>query len=129
MYRRWWRTRSAGTTKSCWRSSTRLRSTSTTTSPRNLTASGPSRTPLYDRHVALGGRMVDFGGWELPQQYTSIRNEHLAVRRAAGLFDVAHMGRFRVAGTSGEQFLQGLVTNDLAPLVHGQAQYNLMCNE
>jgi len=73
--------------------------------------------------------MVDFGGWEMPQQYTSIRDEHLAVRNVAGLFDVSHMGRFRLAGQSTFDFLQGLVTNDLAPLVHGQAQYNLMCNE
>jgi aminomethyltransferase len=94
-----------------------------------LTASALRRTPLYDRHLALGGRMVDFGGWEMPQQYTSIRDEHFAVRKAAGLFDVSHMGRFRVAGQSSLDFLQGLVTNDLAPLAHGQAQYNLMCNE
>jgi len=73
--------------------------------------------------------MVDFGGWEMPQQYTSIRDEHLAVRNVAGLFDVSHMGRFRLEGASTFEFLQGLVTNDLAPLVHGQAQYNLMCNE
>ena len=73
--------------------------------------------------------MVDFGGWEMPQQYTSIREEHLAVRQAAGLFDVSHMGRFRVAGDSCVAFVQNLVTNDVAQLVHGQAQYNLMCNE
>ena len=65
----------------------------------------------------------------MPQQYTSIRDEHFAVRQVAGLFDVSHMGRFRVAGDSSLQFLQGLVTNDLAPLGHGQAQYNLICNE
>jgi aminomethyltransferase len=97
-----------------------------------LTASSAlRRTPLYDRHVALGGRMVDFGGWEMPQQYTSIRDEHFAVRRVAGLFDVSHMGRFRIAGDPGAcaGFIQGLVTNDVAPLVHGQAQYNLMLNE
>lgn len=73
--------------------------------------------------------MVDFGGWEMPQQYTSIRDEHFAVRKVAGLFDVSHMGRFRVAGDSCVDFVQRLVTNDVAPLVHGQAQYNLMCNE
>jgi glycine cleavage system T protein (aminomethyltransferase) len=89
----------------------------------------PNRTPLYDRHVALGGRMVDFGGWELPQQYTSIRDEHFAVRKVAGLFDVSHMGRFRLAGDSTLKFLQGLVTNDVSLLQPGQAQYNLLCNE
>ena len=73
--------------------------------------------------------MVDFGGWEMPQQYTSIRDEHFAVRKVAALFDVSHMGRFRVAGDSSLAFLQNLVTNDLTPLVHGQAQYNLMLNE
>src|SRR5437588_5146109 len=73
--------------------------------------------------------MVDFGGWEMPQQYSSIRDEHFAVRRAAGLFDVSHMGRFRIAGESAPAFLQNLVTNDVASLVQGQAQYNLLCNE
>jgi glycine cleavage system T protein (aminomethyltransferase) len=73
--------------------------------------------------------MVDFGGWEMPQQYTSIRDEHFAVRKVAGLFDVSHMGRFRIAGNASLDFLQHLVTNDVAALVHGQAQYNLLCNE
>ncbi|HEV8596734.1 MAG TPA: glycine cleavage system aminomethyltransferase GcvT [Candidatus Dormibacteraeota bacterium] len=118
--------RVVATTKSCSLSSTRTRSTSTTWS----TASrDTNRTPLYDRHLALGGRMVDFGGWEMPQQYTSIRDEHLAVRKAAGLFDVSHMGRFRLRGEATSQFLQGLVTNDVAQLQTGQAQYNLLCTE
>ena len=73
--------------------------------------------------------MVDFGGWEMPQQYTSIRDEHLAVRKSAGLFDVSHMGRFRVAGDAASEFIQRLVTNDVSGLTHGQAQYNLMLNE
>jgi len=73
--------------------------------------------------------MVDFGGWEMPQQYSSIRDEHFAVRRVAGLFDVSHMGRFRIADDPSLEFLQRLVTNDLAPLKHGQAQYNLLCTE
>ena len=89
----------------------------------------PLRTPLYDRHVALGGRMVDFGGWEMPQQYTSIRDEHFAVRKVAGLFDVSHMGRFRVTGAATLDFIQSVVTNDASSLAYGQAQYNLMCNE
>jgi aminomethyltransferase len=95
-----------------------------------LTANNPlRRTPLYERHVAFGGRMVDFGGWEMPQQYTSIRDEHLAVRKAAGLFDVSHMGRFRITGASTTAFVQSIVTNDVSLLRPGQAQYNLMCNE
>jgi len=73
--------------------------------------------------------MVDFGGWDLPQQYTSIRDEHLAVRKAAGLFDVSHMGRFRVTGGDSFGFLQSLVTNDLGRIQRGQAQYNLLCTE
>jgi aminomethyltransferase len=94
-----------------------------------LTASGPNRTPLYDRHVALGGRMVDFGGWELPQQYTSIRDEHFAVRKAAGLFDISHMGRLVVEGGGALAYLQHLLTNDLAALGAGHAIYSLMCRD
>jgi aminomethyltransferase len=73
--------------------------------------------------------MVDFGGWDLPQQYTSIRDEHLAVRNAAGLFDVSHMGRFRVTGGDSFDFLQGVVTNDLGRIHRGMAQYNLLCTD
>jgi glycine cleavage system T protein (aminomethyltransferase) len=73
--------------------------------------------------------MVDFGGWELPQQYTSIRDEHLAVRKVAGLFDVSHMGRFRITGDGAAAFVQSIVTNDVSSLGEGRAQYNLMCNE
>src|ERR1700694_4316512 len=103
---RWWPRRDAATTKNCSPSSTRTRSTSTmTTSAPNLTGSSANRTPLYDRHVALGGRMVDFGGWEVPQQYTSIRDEHLAVRQVAGLFDISHMGRLVVGGAAADGFL------------------------
>jgi aminomethyltransferase len=94
-----------------------------------LTTSANHRTPLYGRHVALGGRIVDFGGWDLPQQYSSIRDEHLAVRRAAGLFDISHMGRLRIEGAGAEAYLQGLLTNDLAQLPPGHAIYSLMCRE
>ena len=73
--------------------------------------------------------MVDFGGWDLPQQYTSIRDEHLAVRKAAGLFDVSHMGRFRVTGSDAFDFLQSVVTNDLGRIERGMAQYNLLCKD
>jgi aminomethyltransferase len=89
----------------------------------------PNRTALYGRHVSLGGRMVDFGGWELPQQYTTIRDEHLAVRRVAGLFDISHMGRLDVQGGGAEQFLSRVLTNDVAAVEPGRAQYNLICNE
>src|ERR1700693_2480870 len=122
---RWWPRHAAGTTKNCSPSSTPTPSKSSlTTSAPNLTGSAPSRTPLYARHLALGGRMVDFGGWELPQQYTSIRDEHLAVRKVAGLFDISHMGRFKLTGEASFDYLQGLVTNDLARIHEGMAQYN-----
>ncbi len=86
------------------------------------------RTPLYARHKALGGRMVDFAGWEMPQQYSSVRQEHLAVRTGAGLFDVSHMGRLRVTGKGATEALDRVVTNDLAQVEPDRAQYNLMCN-
>jgi aminomethyltransferase len=73
--------------------------------------------------------MVDFGGWELPQQYTSIRDEHFAVRKAAGLFDISHMGRLAVEGAGAESYLQNLLTNDLSSLNPGHAIYTLMCQE
>ena len=73
--------------------------------------------------------MVDFGGWELPQQYASIREEHFAVRKVAGLFDVSHMGRLVFEGAGAEAYLQGLVTNDVAPIAPGHSVYTLMCKE
>ena len=73
--------------------------------------------------------MVDFAGWEMPQQYSSVREEHAAVRGAAGLFDVSHMGRVAFRGTGAARFLQRLVTNDVGSLAPGHAQYNLLCNE
>src|ERR1700681_1588858 len=115
--------------KRCSSSSIQRRSTSMTTSALNLAASPPRRTPLYDRHLALGGRMVDFGGWELPQQYTSIRDEHFAVRKVAGLFDISHMGRLLVEGAGAEEYLQHLLTNDISALAPGRAIYSLMCQE
>src|SRR5580692_9388768 len=125
----WSPTLAVATMKRCSSSSILQRSTSMTTGAWNLAASPPHRTPLYDRHVALGGRMVDFGGWELPQQYTSIRDEHFAVREAAVLFDISHMGRLVVEGGGAEAYLQRLFTNDLSPVAPGHAVYTLMCQE
>jgi aminomethyltransferase len=85
------------------------------------------RTPLYDFHVAHGGRMVDFAGWEMPVQYRSILEEHKAVRRAAGLFDVSHMGEVDVRGPEALKFLNRLVTNDVAKLFPGRVLYSPMC--
>jgi aminomethyltransferase len=91
--------------------------------------SPPLRTPLYDRHVAAGGQMVEFGGWMMPLQYSSMRAEHIAVRTAAGLFDVSHMGEFDVPGADGAATLEELVSNRVGDLADGQARYNLLCND
>jgi aminomethyltransferase len=87
------------------------------------------RTPLHAAHQKLGGKLIEFGGWEMPVQYTSISDEHLAVRKAAGLFDISHMGEVLVSGPAALAFLNRTLTNDLGKLVPGQGQYTLMCNE
>ncbi|MDB6020455.1 MAG: glycine cleavage system protein [Pedosphaera sp.] len=87
------------------------------------------RTPLFELHQKLGGRLVEFGGWEMPVQYTSIMDEHQVVRKAAGIFDISHMGEVAVAGTGAEGFLNHVLTNDIRKLAVGQGQYTLMCNE
>jgi len=87
------------------------------------------RTPLFAAHQKLGARLVEFGGWEMPVQYSSIIDEHLAVRRAAGIFDISHMGEVRVQGSGAAAFLNHLLTNDINKLAVGQGQYTLMCNE
>ena len=76
-----------------------------------------------------GGKTIDFGGWELPVQFSSIKIEHEAVRTKAGLFDVSHMGEVFVSGAGALAYLQKLVTNDVSKLVDGQAQYTAMCYE
>ncbi len=87
------------------------------------------RTPLFEAHVKLGAKMVDFGGWEMPVQYTSITDEHLAVRKAAGIFDISHMGEVTLSGAAAGAFLNQLLTNDIRKLTPGHGQYTLMCNE
>ena len=86
-----------------------------------------NRTALHDFHLAHGGRLVDFAGWEMPVQYRSILEEHKAVRRAAGLFDVSHMGEVDVRGPQAGAFLNRLVTNDVAKLFPGRVLYTPMC--
>lgn len=89
-----------------------------------------AKTPLYEEHLALGARMVPFAGYEMPVQYSGIREEHEAVRSSAGIFDVCHMTQFRVFGFGAFDYLQGLLTNDLARIGEvGAAQYTLMCDE
>lgn len=87
------------------------------------------RTPLWPSHRALGARLVDFGGWEMPVQYDGILAEHAAVRNDCGVFDICHMGEVRVSGPAAAEFLNGLLTNDIAKLAVGQGQYTIMCNE
>ncbi|HMU38202.1 MAG TPA: glycine cleavage system aminomethyltransferase GcvT [Pseudomonadota bacterium] len=91
--------------------------------------SSPRRTPLYDRHVALGARVIDFGGWAMPVQYESILEEHKAVRTAVGLFDVSHMGEVEFVGPGALSAVEHLVTNDVRKLVDGQARYTVVCFE
>ncbi|MCO4850174.1 glycine cleavage system aminomethyltransferase GcvT [Bacillus vallismortis] len=85
------------------------------------------RTPLFDLYKKYGGKTIDFGGWELPVQFSSIKKEHEAVRTAAGLFDVSHMGEIEVSGNDSLPFLQRLMTNDISALTPGCAQYTAMC--
>ncbi|OZC02798.1 glycine cleavage system aminomethyltransferase GcvT [Rubricoccus marinus] len=86
-------------------------------------------TPLHAQHVALGAKMMPFAGWDMPVQYSGILDEHHAVRNAAGLFDVSHMGEVAVQGPDAQAFIQHLVTNDVSRIVDGQAQYTVMCHE
>ncbi|MBO0600331.1 glycine cleavage system aminomethyltransferase GcvT [Sporosarcina sp. E16_3] len=85
------------------------------------------RTVLFDSYAEYGGKTIDFGGWELPVQFSSIKAEHEAVRTKAGLFDVSHMGEVLVTGEGALSYLQKMVTNDVSKLKEGQAQYTAMC--
>lgn len=87
------------------------------------------RTSLYTTHQKHGGKLIEFGGWEMPVQYTSIMDEHAAVRTAAGIFDISHMGEVTVSGGAAAEFLNHVLTNDIRKLSPGQGQYTLMCNE
>ena len=87
------------------------------------------KTALYDQHVALGARMVEFAGWEMPVQYQGVIQEHLAVRRHAGLFDVSHMGEIELRGVEALEFSQRITANDVSRMRVGQAQYNLLLND
>jgi aminomethyltransferase len=87
------------------------------------------RTSLYDRHKAAGARLVPFAGWEMPVQYSGVSEEHLAVRREVGVFDVSHMGQVETRGPRSLEFLQRLLSNDLRRLPEGGAQYSVMCRD
>src|SRR3954464_6845865 len=87
------------------------------------------RSPLHDRHVALGAKMAEFGGWEMPLEYpTGVIKEHTAVRSAVGLFDVSHLGKAVVRGPGAADLVNATLTNDLARIGPGQAQYTLCCD-
>lgn len=96
---------------------------------RGVSTAALRRTPLHDRHVAAGARLVPFAGWEMPIQYDGITSEHLAVRTAVGVFDVSHMGQVEVRGPQAFELLQRLVSNDVRRLPEGGAQYSLLCND
>jgi len=87
------------------------------------------RTPLYEQHVALGAKLVDFAGWEMPVTYEGVREEHMAVRTHAGMFDVSHMGEVEVEGPGALAFLQRVLSNDVAAIALGGAQYSCLCAE
>ena len=86
------------------------------------------RTALFSAHQKLGARLVDFGGWEMPVQYSGIVEEHLAVRHAAGIFDISHMGEITVCGAAAEAFLNHVLTNDVRKLSPGLGQYTILCH-
>ncbi len=88
-----------------------------------------ARTPLYEQHRALGAKLVEFGGWEMPVSYRGIIDEHRAVRTAAGLFDVSHMGEIEVLGPHAAATCQHLTTNDVRKLADGHVQYTILCRE
>src|SRR4051812_42348190 len=87
------------------------------------------RTPLYEKHVAAGARLVPFAGWEMPVQYEGVIAEHRAVRTDAGLFDVSHMGEIEVEGPAAIDLVQRVLSNDASKLSVGDAQYTLLTNE
>ena len=87
------------------------------------------RTPLFAAHQRAGGKLIEFGGWEMPVQYSTITDEHLCVRRAAGIFDISHMGEVFVSGPAAEAFLNATLTNDVRKLPVGLGQYTLLCHE
>ena len=84
------------------------------------------RTPLFDRHERAGAKLVPFAGWEMPVQYEGIRQEHVAVRTSAGVFDVSHMGEIETSGPQAEDFLQRVLSNDVTKIAERGAQYSVL---
>jgi aminomethyltransferase len=94
-----------------------------------MTSSAEKKTPLYDEHVRLGARMVPFGGWLMPVQYTGIVYEHQSVRNAVGMFDISHMGQFVVSANGARDWLNTMLTNNVSKLDVGQGQYTFLLND
>ena len=96
-----------------------------------MTDSPLKTSPLHDRHVALGAKMVDFGGWEMPIEYPGggVLKEHAAVREGVGVFDVSHLGKAVVRGPGAAAYVDATLTNDLGRIAPGQAQYTMCCDE
>src|SRR6266542_1630450 len=87
------------------------------------------KSPLHERHVALGAKFAEFGGWEMPLEYSGVVAEHTAVRTSVGVFDVSHLGKATVKGPGAASYVNSCLTNDLGKIAPGQAQYTLCCNE
>src|ERR1700712_3105550 len=86
------------------------------------------QSPLHDRHVALGAKFAEFGGWEMPLEYAGVLKEHAAVREAVGVFDVSHLGKVVVRGDGAEEYVNATLSNDLGKIHPGKAQYTLCCD-
>src|SRR5882724_1739749 len=95
---------------------------------RHMSSTPLKRTPFYDFHVAAGGRMVDFAGWEMPIIYRSIIDEHEQTRKSASIFDVSHMGRVEFTGADAGKFLSRILTRNITEQKVGQCRYSLVCN-
>src|SRR5436190_14003826 len=94
-----------------------------------MSSSAQKKTPLYDEHVRLGARMIPFGGWLMPVQYTGIVDEHQSVRTAIGVFDISHMGQLIVSGVGAAQWLNRLLTNNVIKLSVGEGHYTFLLND
>ena len=94
-----------------------------------VSESAPKTTPLYDEHIKLGGKMIPFGGWLMPVQYSSIMEEHQAVRNAVGVFDISHMGELVVSGPHAGEWLNTMLTNNVGKLGVGTGQYTFLLND
>src|SRR3982751_3109382 len=94
-----------------------------------MSEAAEKKTPLYDEHVRLGARIIPFGGWLMPVQYSSIVEEHEAVRTNVGVFDISHMGQFVVEGAASRTWLNRMLTNNVEKLTTGQGQYTFLLNE